>query len=256
MKKIIKFLLMPILSLISSCCGTKEEIIRYLQPDYIKTGGTLYFNDISPILNSTDQEFASIYQDIHFLPEKYQLISEQKIRDVAFSSSSKKEALENALLIKTDNNSEGLHSIGTSSTFVLETDLFYIVNVTWDSYFGADKHGSYENNVISFKKEYVECNSIDKYTMKIIDFTKTQEIIDTFMIGLDDFNIDDVFVCSNLVEENDVYVYTSYTMHASYSFGDCGKDNRLSLLEREWSLDKETGIADFQINREIRRIYF
>ena len=254
MKKIIKFLLMPILSLISSC-GNKEQILYYLPPDYIKTEGTLYFNDISPILNATDQEFASIYQDIHFLPEKYQLISEQKIRDVAFSSSSKEEALENALSIKTDKNSEGLHSIGTSSTFVLETDLFYIVNVTWDSYFDADKHGSYENNVISFKKEYVECNSIDKYTMKIIDFTKTQEIIDTFMIGLNDFNTD-VFVCSYLVEENDVYVYTSYTMHVSYSFGDCGKDNRLSLLEREWSLDKETGIADFQINREIRRIYF
>ena len=255
MKKIIKFLLMPILSLISSC-GNKEVIIRYLQPDYIKTGGTIYFNDISPILNATDQEFASIYQDIHFLPEKYQLINEQKIRDVAFSSSSKEEALENALSIKTDNNSEGLHSIGTSSTFVLETDLFYIVNVTWDSYFDADKHGSYENSVISFKKEYVECNSVDKYTIKIIDFTKTQEIIDTFMISLDNFDTNDVFVCSNLVEENDVYVYTSYTMHVSYSFGDCGKDNRLSLLEQEWSLDKKTGIADFQSNREIRKIYF
>ena len=267
MRKTIKLLLAPLLLIISSCNNT-HEILCYgppldneysggeytLPPNFEKEEGTLYLDDVSSLLNVSDDEFFTMYKDLHFFPEKYNVISEQKIQDFTLSSSSKEEALEKALSLKTDNNRRDLYCIGTSSKFVLETDLFYVVDVTWNFYRNGEKDASYEDNVISFKKEYVECNRFDTCPLKIIDFSKTQEIIDSFIIGRNQFTYNYVFVCSNLLEENETYSYTSYTM--SVSHGDWGMDNSLYLEEQKCVIDEATGIVEFGDYKKLREINF
>lgn len=271
MKKFFKLLVTPLLILIGSC-NNQEEILCYgppyddnytnpdLETEYTlpshldKTEGTLYFDDIAPLLSASDDELFSIYKDIHCFPEKYKVINDYKIQDFALSSSSKEEALQNALSLKTSDNQNDSYCIATSSKYVSETDLFYIVDVTWDYYSDGEKRSSYEDNVVSFKKEYAECNRLGSNLLTIVDFIKTQEIIDSFIIGFHQFFYSYVFVCSALTEQNNSYIYTSYTMHISY--GDWGMDNTLYLFEQESIIDKETGIVDFKQTKELREIYF
>ena len=136
------------------------------------------------------------------------------------------------------------YNVATDANLTLDSEFFYIVNVSWD-HFSDENKSTYNGNAFCFKDEFVHLTIDESYhaSMAIKDFSAAKTLLDLF-----EFQHNTVIggwrlICSEIEEKEDKYLYFNYTTQTCY--GDWGLRDEITLVKGTYSISKDGGTVAF-----------
>lgn len=136
------------------------------------------------------------------------------------------------------------YSVATDASVTLDSEFFFVVNVSWD-HFSDEKKFTYNGNAFCFKDEFVHLTIDESYhaSMAIKDFSAAKTLLDLY-----EFQHNTVIggwrlICSEIEEKEDKYLYSNYTTQTCY--GDWGIRDEIELVKGTYSTSKEGGTVAY-----------
>lgn len=129
----------------------------------------------------------------------------------------------------------------TSASVVLDSELFYVLKVSWDYRYDDTEVRKYDGNVFCFKDEFTHLTIDERYkvSLSIKDFSLTQTLLDLFdyqyITEMGGVRI----LFSEMEEREDKYVYTNYRTKTCY--GDWGVRDQIDLVKKMYWISKADG---------------
>ena len=216
--------------------STSTQGIGGLQPD---TSSEVSVKDISTpdeLQNLTDDELVALSLGSKKGTDRCAPLFEYRISNIVRSASSEEDAKE-ACREKFTNGDNRM----TGADVVLDSELFYVLKVSWDYRFDDGEVRKYDGNVFCFKEEFAHLTIDERYNvlLSIKDFSVAQTLLDLFdyryiteMVGIR-------ILLSEIEEREDKYVYTNYRTYTCY--GDWGVRDRIDLVKRTYWVSKADG---------------
>lgn len=216
--------------------STSTQGIGGLQPD---TSSEVSVKDISTpdeLQNLTDDELVALSLGSKKGTDSCAPLFEYRISNIVRSASSEEDAKEACREKFTD-----VHNRMTNASVVLDSELFYVLKVSWDYRDYDGEVTKYDGNVFCFKDEFAHLTIDERYNvlLSIKDFSVAQTLLDLFdyryiteMVGIR-------ILLSEIEEREDKYVYTNYRTNTC--FGDWGVRDRIDLVKRTYWISKADG---------------
>ena len=147
------------------------------------------------------------------------------------------------------------YNTATDSKVVLESEFFYIVNVSWD----YNDHGlarKYDADAFCFKEEFVHLTTDGCYypfSMTIRDFSSAKTLLDLHEYQRNSTMNGWVLKCSEIEEKENNYLYHGYVIKTCY--GDWGVRDEIKLVKRTFSIAKEDGTVTYLGEKDLQTAY-
>lgn len=205
--------------------------------------------------NLTDDELVALSLGSPKGPEDCAPLYENRIDNLARSALDANDAIEAAKERVTDKERSSFgYNVATDASVALDSEFFYIVNVSWD-HFSDENKFTYNGNAFCFKDEFVHLTIDESYhaSMEIKDFSAAKTLLDLY-----EFQHNTVIggwrlICSEIEEKEDEYLYSNYTTQTCY--GDWGLRDEITLVKRTFSIAKEDGNVTFLSEEVLQTAY-